>query len=119
LTDRLDFINRRTDARTKHIDVKYHFVRQMMEMNAIQIVRTSTETMIADTLTKPTSIRKFEWCREQMGIKSIPRDIGLRGRVEDQTECVESQSTIVHNCIPSAKLNAPRVTSYLDKLPMI
>ncbi|TMC14556.1 MAG: DDE-type integrase/transposase/recombinase, partial [Chloroflexi bacterium] len=40
-------------ARTKHIDVQYHFVRECIEMGQIQLRYCPTEDMVADALTKP------------------------------------------------------------------
>ena len=40
-------------ARTKHINVKYHFVRELVESRSIDVVYKPTTIMIADILTKP------------------------------------------------------------------
>ena len=39
-------------ARTKHIDIKYHFIRWIVEESQIKLVYHPTDEMIADTLTK-------------------------------------------------------------------
>jgi len=38
--------------KTKHIDIKYHFVRETLERNQITLKYVSTDKMIADMLTK-------------------------------------------------------------------
>ncbi|XP_071053569.1 uncharacterized protein [Onthophagus taurus] len=38
---------------TKHIDIKYHFIRKVLEDNVINLKYCQTEEMIADVLTKP------------------------------------------------------------------
>jgi hypothetical protein len=43
--------------RTKHIDVRYHFIRERIAMNHICIHYISTDKMIADLLTKPISVQ--------------------------------------------------------------
>jgi hypothetical protein len=58
-------------SNTKHIDVKYHFVRDMVESNKILLEKVDTLENIADSLTKPVSVMKFSWCREAMGIASL------------------------------------------------
>jgi len=40
-------------ARTKHIDVQYHFVRECVEMSKVKLIYCSTEEMVADAFTKP------------------------------------------------------------------
>ena len=39
-------------ARTKHIDIRYHFIRYIIKEGLIQLVYCPTEDMTADTLTK-------------------------------------------------------------------
>jgi hypothetical protein len=38
--------------RTKHIDIKYHFVRELIEANEVAVTYLQTEDMLADILTK-------------------------------------------------------------------
>ena len=39
--------------RTKHIDIKFHYVRETFEDNIIDLIYRPTEEMTADILTKP------------------------------------------------------------------
>jgi hypothetical protein len=39
-------------ARTKHIDIRYHFIRQVVTSGAIKLLYCPTEDMLADALTK-------------------------------------------------------------------
>lgn len=41
--------------RTKHIDIRYHFIKDLVETNFIVIKYLNTESMFADVLTKPLS----------------------------------------------------------------
>ena len=47
-------------ARTKHVDITYHFVRENLLSNKINLVYENTSTILADNLTKATSIPKFK-----------------------------------------------------------
>ena len=58
--------NRRT--RTKHIDIKYHFVREAVADNRIKLVYCPTERMTADPLTKPLPCSQFVKLRSMMGL---------------------------------------------------
>jgi hypothetical protein len=73
--------NHRTDARTKHIDVKYHYTRQLVEERIIDIKPISTGSMIADVMTKSLNPAKFDWCRKAMGINDTGIQISPRGGV--------------------------------------
>ena len=46
--------------RTKHIDIRYHFVRELVEQLKISIVYITTKQMVADLLTKAVSKLTFE-----------------------------------------------------------
>eukprot|EP00253_Pinus_taeda_P024461 PITA_24461 len=55
-------------SKTKHIDVQYHFVRDMIEDKKVLLVKVDTWKNTTDALTKYMSSEKFQWCRETMGI---------------------------------------------------
>jgi len=55
--------------RTKHIDVKFHYIRQLIENKEIEISWLETGKMVADTLTKPLGPSKFDEFKAKMGIK--------------------------------------------------
>jgi hypothetical protein len=48
-----------TSARSKHIDIKHHFVREKVEEGVILVKYVATEDNIADCLTKPLEKIKF------------------------------------------------------------
>jgi len=56
--------------RTKHIDVKHHFVRGALENGHIEVAYKSTEDMAADVLTKGLSKHKHDKCIRMLGIES-------------------------------------------------
>jgi hypothetical protein len=55
-------------SKTKHIDVQYHFVRDMVEDKKVLLMKVDTLKNVADSLTKYVSTEKFSWCRGSMGI---------------------------------------------------
>jgi hypothetical protein len=57
-------------ARTKHIDVQYHFIREHIEANRIKLSYLSTHDMPADGLTKPLSRQKFQQFVNMLGMRS-------------------------------------------------
>jgi hypothetical protein len=58
-------------SKTKHIDVQYHFMRDMVERNKVLLEKVDMLENITDSLTKSVSVVKFSWCREAMGIASL------------------------------------------------
>lgn len=55
-------------ARSKHIDVRYHFIREALERGEIKLEYCSTADMAADVLTKALSAQKVMEFREKMGL---------------------------------------------------
>jgi len=58
-------------ARTKHIDVRYHFVREILEEGEIQIQKIPTTENPADMMTKVVTAVKFQHCLNLINILSI------------------------------------------------
>ena len=56
-------------ARTKHIDVRYHFIRQTAASRAIKLLYCRTEDMIADLLTKALSKNKTAAFTASLGMR--------------------------------------------------
>ena len=54
--------------RTKHIDIKFHFVQEKIEDGTIDPVYCPTKEMIADILTKPLPKGQFEYLRSKLGL---------------------------------------------------
>ena len=58
--------------RTKHIDIKFHYVSEALEDGIIDLIYCLTEQMAADILTKPLTRQRFETLRPEMGLKNLP-----------------------------------------------
>ena len=54
--------------RSKHIDVCYHFIRDLAERQKLEITYIPTDRMVADGMTKPLARVAFERFKKQMGI---------------------------------------------------
>jgi len=55
-----------THKRTKHIDVRYHFVREKVESKEVELVYLPTQYQLADILTKPLSNIRLAMIRNRM-----------------------------------------------------
>lgn len=56
-------------GRSKHIDVRYHFVRECVENGEIVVEHVPSEEQRADPLTKALTSVKFEVMREMLGVR--------------------------------------------------
>ncbi|NDA63213.1 MAG: hypothetical protein EBX50_14410 [Chitinophagia bacterium] len=56
-------------ARTKHIDIQYHFIREKVEDNSVKLEFCPTDRMVADVLTKALPRDKHVWCTNAMGVR--------------------------------------------------
>ena len=52
----------------KNIEIKYHYIRDMMQRGAVKLKYVATDEQIADVLTKPLARVKFEYFREKLGV---------------------------------------------------
>lgn len=66
--------NQKFSKRTKHIDTKYHFVRDLNESNKISLKYHSTENMIADMLTKAVQRIRLLKLLKASGLISYTQD---------------------------------------------
>jgi hypothetical protein len=54
--------------KSKHIEMKYHFIRDMVQRHTIKLQYIRTDEQIADILTKPLSLGKFVYFRDKLGM---------------------------------------------------
>ena len=54
--------------RTKHTDIKFHFVRDVIEEGELKVCKISTHDNPADMLTKSVPVAKFELCSSLVGL---------------------------------------------------
>jgi hypothetical protein len=55
-------------SRTKHIDVRYHFLRDNVEKGNIDLIHVPIEKQLADILTKPLEQATFARLRGELGV---------------------------------------------------
>ena len=58
-------------ARTKHIDVRYHFVREIIEEGGFLVQKIKTDDNPADMLTKVVTMIKFNHCLDLINIVKV------------------------------------------------
>jgi hypothetical protein len=62
--------------RSKHIEICYHYICDMVQRGAINLQYVSTDEQVVDVLTKPLSHVMFEHFHDKLGIvqKDLPRN---------------------------------------------
>ena len=60
--------------KSKHIDIKYQYFRDMMEKGVAKLQYVATNEKVADVLTKSLSKVKFEYFRDKLGVVSHKRE---------------------------------------------
>lgn len=58
-------------GRSKHIEAKFHFLREQVNKGALQIVHCSTELQLADIFTKALKVDRFIKLRSLIGMKEV------------------------------------------------
>lgn len=58
-------------SRTKHIDVRHHFIRENVKNKVIEIKHKRTEEMLADILTKGLPYPRHQYILEKIGLNNI------------------------------------------------
>ena len=54
--------------RTKHVEMKYHYVPEMVQRRAVELRYVPTDEQIADVLTKPLGQGKFVYFQDRLGV---------------------------------------------------
>ena len=54
--------------KTKHIDIRYHFIRSHVEQKRIKVQYMPTDKMVADILTKNLGCSKHNYFISKLGI---------------------------------------------------
>jgi hypothetical protein len=66
-------------ARTKHIEIDYHFVRDMVAKKLLKVCFISGKDQLADILAKPLATARFIMFRFNLNVH--PPTSSLRGRI--------------------------------------
>jgi len=57
--------------RTKHIDVRYHYLRDLCNEEIMKLVFVGTNDQIADIMTKPIKLDQFVKLRNLLGVRRM------------------------------------------------
>ncbi|RVW42604.1 Retrovirus-related Pol polyprotein from transposon RE1 [Vitis vinifera] len=60
-------------GRNKHIDVRFHFLRDLTRKGVVELKHCGTQEQVADIMTKPLKLDVFLKLRELLGVSVVPR----------------------------------------------
>jgi hypothetical protein len=72
--------------KSKHIDIKVHYIREQIEKGEVEFVYVPTEYQVADALTKAVPRSKVEFCREKMGVVELEATLENKASKEEEEE---------------------------------
>lgn len=58
-------------ARSKHIDIQYHFVLEGVQNGAIVLKQVATDEMLEDIITKPLPKHRFNRLTSGLGLRTL------------------------------------------------
>ncbi|GJV78715.1 putative ribonuclease H-like domain-containing protein [Tanacetum coccineum] len=58
-------------SKTKHIEIRHHFIRDSNEKKLIQMIKIHTDQNVADLLTKAFDVSRFEYLIESIGMLNL------------------------------------------------
>lgn len=59
-------------GQSKHIDVHFHFLRDLTKEGTVEFVFCGTQEQQADVMTKPLKLEPFQKLRDRLGFFSVP-----------------------------------------------
>ncbi|GKF38415.1 hypothetical protein Tco_0118476 [Tanacetum coccineum] len=63
-------------SRTKHIVVRYHFIKEQVENEVVEVYFVKTNYQLADIFTKALARERFEFLINRLGMQSItPKEL--------------------------------------------
>ncbi|WVZ80792.1 LOW QUALITY PROTEIN: hypothetical protein U9M48_028243 [Paspalum notatum var. saurae] len=70
-------------SRTKHIDVRFHFLRDHYEKGDIDLIHVVSANQLADIFTKPLEFDAFMRLRGELGVDGVDNAL-IKGEIESQ-----------------------------------
>ncbi|WVZ84354.1 LOW QUALITY PROTEIN: hypothetical protein U9M48_031394 [Paspalum notatum var. saurae] len=70
-------------SRTKHIDVRFHFLRDHYEKGDIDLVHVASKNQLANIFTKPLEFGAFVRLRGELGVEGVDNAL-IKGEIESQ-----------------------------------
>ncbi|GJZ04926.1 hypothetical protein Tco_0538201 [Tanacetum coccineum] len=79
------FVLNHYHSRSKHIDIRHHFIREQVEKGVVELYFVRTEYQLADIFTKALPRERFEFILPRLGMKCMKPET-LKSLQDDQDE---------------------------------
>ncbi|GKC28131.1 retrovirus-related pol polyprotein from transposon TNT 1-94 [Tanacetum coccineum] len=71
-------------SRAKHIDIRYHFIKEQVENGIVELYFVRTKYQMADIFTKPLPRERFNFLIDKLGMKSM--SLEMLKRLAEETD---------------------------------
>ncbi|GJU36177.1 retrovirus-related pol polyprotein from transposon TNT 1-94 [Tanacetum coccineum] len=78
------YCNNVQHSRAKHIDIRYHFIKEQVENGIAELYFVRTEYQLADIFTKPLPRERFNFLIDKLGMKSMSSE--MLKRLTEETD---------------------------------
>nr|GEV12020.1 hypothetical protein [Tanacetum cinerariifolium] len=82
-------------SQSKHIDIRYHFIKEQVENGVIELYFVNTEYQMADLFTKALGRDRIEFLINKLGMRSFTPET-LKQLMDDVNEYMTIDTTIEH-----------------------
>ncbi|GJX20514.1 retrovirus-related pol polyprotein from transposon TNT 1-94 [Tanacetum coccineum] len=91
-------------SRSKHIDIRHHFIREQVEKGVVELYFVTTDYQLADIFTKALPRERFEFLLPRLGMKSMSPET-LKRLQEGEEETKRNQLRFIQ--MADVNVNAP------------
>lgn len=60
-------------GRSKHIEVRFHYLRELTKEGKVKLIHCGTQDQLADIMTKPLKLDTFRKLKEEIGLIEMPK----------------------------------------------
>ncbi|GJR39274.1 retrovirus-related pol polyprotein from transposon TNT 1-94 [Tanacetum coccineum] len=102
-------------SRSKHIDIRHHFIREQVEKGVVELYFVTTDYQLADIFTKALPRERFEFLLPRLGMKSMsPETLKRLQEGEEEQLATPSESTCADTI---ADMNIPTNDAPVEQAP--
>ncbi|GJT54052.1 hypothetical protein Tco_0989106 [Tanacetum coccineum] len=95
-------------SRSKHIDIRHHFIREQVEKGVVELYFMWTEYQLADIFTKALPRERFEFILPRLGMKSMKPETLKRLHDDKDEKLVEDFQLGIESYQTQLNLTKPR-----------
>nr|GEY94120.1 hypothetical protein [Tanacetum cinerariifolium] len=66
-------------SRTKHIDIRYHFIKEKVKKGIVELFFVETEYQLTNLFTKALPVERFKYLVKRLGVEELKRNVWIKG----------------------------------------